>query len=477
MKFNKKTFRFITVIIITSILFLPGVLQAKEINLKEAIDWGIQHNYDLEAIRYNIETLERDLAILDSNKALQINLEVTPIWALGGQESDISNEDSNQSSTKSETSLLNLKAEKTIANDLNISAEISWNENDFVDLSFEGIVEDVNASIQLEKQIYPDSYTQSEQQTFQTENDLKKEVEELAWKEAEKQIDFIESYLNLVRIIEEVNLADKRLRLAAEKLERVQQQIRLGEGGYQQEAEAKIALMESENEFFNLKQNLIQQQKKWYLELNLPEDIQVQFKEEPAYLETLRSRMKQLTLESEKQETLFKQVLEKHYEIKNAYIDKESILKEAEWTENEGKPQINIYGGYDLSDDYWYTMLDLSWNLTDGGAQKLKEEEAEATILQKEKELDQLIKTLQLEMNQIIDQDQYNQLNLQAKLAALEEEQFTKNVLEKQYQEKIISSTQWQNQLIALAEEELKVKEAQDLLLVNRLRLAHFLGI
>lgn len=395
----------------------------------------------------------------------------------GGQESDISNEDSNQSSTKSETSLLNLKAEKTIANDLNISAEISWNENDFVDLSFEGIVEDVNASIQLEKQIYPDSYTQSEQQTFQTENDLKKEVEELAWKEAEKQIDFIESYLNLVRIIEEVNLADKRLRLAAEKLERVQQQIRLGEGGYQQEAEAKIALMESENEFFNLKQNLAQQQKKWYLELNLPEDIQVQFKEEPAYLETLRSRMKQLTLESEKQETLFKQVLEKHYEIKNAYIDKESILKEAEWTENEGKPQINIYGGYDLSDDYWYTMLDLSWNLTDGGAQKLKEEEAEATILQKEKELDQLIKTLQLEMNQIIDQDQYNQLNLQAKLAALEEEQFTKNVLEKQYQEKIISSTQWQNQLIALAEEELKVKEAQDLLLVNRLRLAHFLGI
>jgi len=477
MKFNKKTFRFITVIIITSILFLPGVLQAKEINLKEAIDWGIQHNYDLEAIRYNIETLERDLAILDSNKALQINLEVTPIWALGGQESDISNEDSNQSLTKSETSLLNLKAEKTIANDLNISAEISWNENDFVDLSFEGIVEDVNASIQLEKQIYPDSYTQSEQQTFQTENDLKKEVEELAWKEAEKQIDFIESYLNLVRIIEEVNLADKRLRLSAEKLERVQQQIRLGEGGYQQEAEAKIALMESENEFFNLKQNLAQQQKKWYLELNLPEDIQVQFKEEPAYLETLRSRMKQLTLESEKQETLFKQVLEKHYEIKNAYIDKESILKEAEWTENEGKPQINIYGGYDLSDDYWYTMLDLSWNLTDGGAQKLKEEEAEATILQKEKELDQLIKTLQLEMNQIIDQDQYNQLNLQAKLAALEEEQFTKNVLEKQYQEKIISSTQWQNQLIALAEEELKVKEAQDLLLVNRLRLAHFLGI
>ena len=138
---------------------------------------------------------------------------------------------------------------------------------------------------------------------------------------------------------------------------------------------------------------------------------------------------------------------------------------------------MNISGGYDLLDDYWYAMLDLSWNLTDGGAQKLKEKGAEAAILQKEKELDQLIKTLRLEMNKIIDQDQYNQLNLQAKLAALEQEQYTKNILEKQYQEKIISSTQWQNQLIALAEKELKVKEAQDLLLINRLRLAHFLGL
>jgi outer membrane protein TolC len=463
MKYSKKTFGFIAAIIMTIILLLPVVLQAKEIDLKEAIDWGIQHNYDLEEIRYNIETLERNLEILDAGNAIQVNLDVTPIWNFGGG--------------NTETSLLNLTVEKTIADDLNISADISWNENDFADISFGEIVEGANASIQLEKQFFPDSYTQSEQQIFQTENNIKKKVEELAWKEAEKQIDFIERYLSLVRLTEEVSLAEKSFQLATEELERVKQQIRLGEGGYQQEAEAKIALMETENQFLNLKQNLVQQQKEWYLELNLSEDIQVQFNGEPIYLDNLRSNMRQLTLENEKQETLFKQTLEKHYQIKNAYIDRESLLKEAKWTENEGKPQINLSGGYELSDNSWYAMLDLSWNLSDGGAQKLKEKETEATILQKEKELDQLVKTLQLEMNQIMDQDKYYQLNLQAKLAASEQEQYVKNILEKQYQEKIISSTQWQNQLIALAEKELKVKEAQDLLLVNRLRLAHFLGI
>lgn len=460
MKFNKATF---FAAIITSILLLPSVLQAKEIDLKEAIDWGIQHNYDLEVIKNNIDTLERDLAILDTDKAFQVSLGATPIWDFG---KGLGN-----------TSLITLTAEKTIADDFNISAEISWNKDDFADMSSGKIVSSADASIQIEKQIYPNSYTQNEQQIFQTKNNLKKKAEELSWKEAEKQIDFIEGYLALVRSTEEVNISDKNLQLAAESLERVQQQIRLGEGGYQQETEAKIALMEAENQLFNLKQSLIQQQNEWYLELDLSKDIQVQFKEEPAYLQTLRSNMEQLTLESEKKEILFKQALEKHYQIKNDYIDKESVLKEAEWIKNEGKPQVNINGGYDLSDDYWYAMLDLSWNLTDGGAQKLKEKGAEATILQKEKELDQLIKTLQLEMNQMMNQEQYYQLNLQAKLAALEEEQYIKNILEKQYQEKIISSTQWQNQLIGLAEKELKVKEAQDLLLVNRLRLTHFLGL
>jgi len=463
MNFNKKTFKLITAIIITSILLLPSVLEAKETDLKEAIDWGIQHNYDLEVIRYNIDSLERDLAILDADNAFQVNLDVTPVWNFGGGNSD--------------TSLIKLTAEKTIVDDLNISTEISWNKNDFSDISFEGIMEDANASIQLQKQIYPDSYTQNEQQIFQTKNNLKKKAGELAWKEAEKQIDFIESYLALVRLTKEVDLTEQSFQLATEELERVQQQIHLGEGGYQQETEAQIALMEAKNQLFSLQQNLAQQKNEWWLGLNITENIQVEFIEEPVYLETLRTNMEQLTLESEKPETLFEQALEKHYQIKNTYTEKDSLLKEAEWTENEGKPQINLSGGYELSDSSWYAMLDLSWNLTDGGVQKLKEEEAESTILEKEKEIDQLIKTLQLEMNQLISQDQYNQLNLQAKSASLEKEQNAKEIVEKQYQDKVISSTQWQNQLITLAEKELKAKEARDLLLVNRLRLAHFLDI
>lgn len=477
MKLSKKTVRFIALIVTASVLFLPSVLQAKEIDLKEAADWGIQHNYDLQEIRYNIEILERDLEILDAGKALQINLDVTPIWGFGGEESSISNEYGAQSSTNNETSLISLKAEKTISDDLNISAEISWKENDFEEMSFEGIVEDINANIQVEKQIYPAPCSQSEQQTFQAKNNLQKKIEELTWEEAEKQIDFIEGYLTIARLTEEVNLAKEKYQQVKEELERVHQQVNLGEGGYQQETEAKLALMEAENQLFDLEQSLTQQKQEWYLQLSLPEDFQILFEEEPAYLDALRLSMEQLNLENEKEESLFNQAIENHYQIKIGYLEKDSLLKEAEWTENEGKPKIEVFGGYDFSDQSWYAMLDLSWNLTDGGTQELKEENCEATILQKEKEIDHLIKTLQLEMNKLLDQDQYNQLNLQAKLTALKEEEYTKEMVEKQYQEKIVSSSQWQNQLIALTEIELEVKKAQDQLLINRLRLVNFLGI
>ena len=490
MKINKKIRRFIlSFIIITPLVmgFLTSSSQAKEITLQEAIEWGVQHNYDLEEARYNIETLKRDLAILDAGKALQVNLEVTPLWGLGGEEISLSDsQNSKQPSSGGDTNLLNLTAEKIIADDLNISASLSCKASGLTAGSLEEITEAIQANIQLEKQIYPQAYTQTEQQIFQTESNLKKKTEELAWEETEKQIDFLESYLNLSRLAEQLSLAEERQQLAAQELERVQEQIRLGEGGYQQEAEAKIALMEAENEVFNLKQTLTQQQKEWYLELNLPADTEVKLEGEeegegedgePAYLENLRSNMEELTIEEENLETLLPPALEKHYQIKNAYLDQESNLKEVERVRNEGKPQINFYNGYDLSEDYWYVMLDLSFKLADGGAQKLKEEEAEAVLSQQEKGLDQLVKTLQLEMKQLVAEDHYNQLNLQAKLAALEKEKSAKNILEKQYEEKIISSTQWQNQLMALAEEELKVKEAQDTLLINRLRLVHLLGL
>ena len=93
MKVNKKTVITMVLIVLATVLVSSSVLQAKEIELKEAANWGIQHNYDLQKIRYDIETLKRELETLDASEAFQVNLKVTPIFGFGGEESSNSTDE------------------------------------------------------------------------------------------------------------------------------------------------------------------------------------------------------------------------------------------------------------------------------------------------------------------------------------------------------------------------------------------------
>jgi outer membrane protein TolC len=48
--------------------------------------------------------------------------------------------------------------------------------------------------------------------------------------------------------------------------------------------------------------------------------------------------------------------------------------------------------------------------------------------------------------------------------------------MEKQYNEGIISTSNWENTKLTLREKEIKVKQAKDEWFINRLKLAHFIG-
>ena len=83
---------------------------------------------------------------------------------------------------------------------------------------------------------------------------------------------------------------------------------------------------------------------------------------------------------------------------------------------------------------------------------------------------------LKLEAEQLLDQDQYNQLVLQTQTMSLEKEQNKVKIMEQQYQQGAISLTQWENSLLVLKEKELSVKQSLDQWLVDRLKLAQFIG-
>ncbi len=462
-----------------SIFSLPaGAKKVKEISFKEAIQWGIERNHDLQIIRNSINELERNLKILDASESLQTDLSVTPIWHFGYKEEDIEEGDVVELDEKSFTTAaqVNLKSTKKLIGDINLSSEFTWESED---LNQQGNLEEtlsqINANLKLDKNIYPGSWTENEKQAYSIKNNLLKSLEELRWEEMEKQIEFIRNYLDIIRLQEQVAISGERVKLAEEELSRIRKKIELEEGGYQQETEAQIALEEAKNQLFDQKKNLSRAKKQFSLLLNLPEGTAVEFERNVDFIEGLFSRMNTMEIDHEIQANLIDEILEENYQIKNNQLEKDELIKELEWTEDEGKPKVNLSGGYQFPAN-WFVMVDFSVKLADGGVQELKEEQKQDNVRQKENDITYLQEQLKLEAEQLLDQDQYNRLNWDTRLLALEKEQSRVEIMEKQYQQGAISETQWKNEMLNLKEKEINAKQAKDEWFVNRLQLAHFIG-
>jgi len=470
-RFNQKVI-FLTVLFILILASGTGVIQAKELSIREAIQWGVENNYDLQNIRNSITELERNLDILDAAKSFQVDLSATPIWHFGKIEEDVVEMSENSFTPSAE---VNLTATKVVANDVNLSAELTWESVSLNQVDFDEMLNEINANIKLAKQIYPDTWTENEKQVYSIKNSLQMKLKELRWEEMEKQIEFIQDYLNVIRLQEQVNITREKVQLAEEALIRVNKQIELEEGGYQQKTEAQIELEEAQNQLFSQEQNLSLAKKQWFLTLNLPQDRVVQFEDSPDFIQGLVSRMDALEINPETQSDLIIEALEKNYRIKNSELEREALLKELQWTEDEGKPKVNLSGGYQFPND-WFAMVDFSVNLSDGGTQELKEEQKEANIQQKEVSIAYLIEQLKLEAEQLLDQDQYNRLHLNTQLLALKKEQDKVEIIEKQYQQGVIGEIQWKSAMLTLKEKTINVKQAEDQWFVDRLKLAHFMG-
>lgn len=461
-------------ILAIAIFFMIGIGEGKEMTLQESIQWGIEKNYDLQTIRNTLEDLQTNLQIINAGESFQIDLNITPIWRFGTDDQESVFEGKTDRFAPSVEA--NLTVTKKISPDLNFSTQIKWEAEPFSKNILNSLTEDVNASVRLDRMIYPKTWTEHEKQVYALENDIKMKWEELRWAEMEKQIEFIQNYLNILRIQELVGINRDRLQFANEELERVKQLIALGEGGYQQEKDAEIAVEEIKSQLLQREQSLLQAQKKWHLLLSLPDGVMIRYKEDYDFLNSLFYGMEMMPVDRFRTDEMIRQSLESHFRIKNIKMEKEELIQELEWTRDEGKVSVNLSGGYEYPDQNWFVMLDFSANLADGGSQNLKEQQKEDSIQSKEVSVDHLIKTMKLEIEQLLDQDQYNQLFLDTQELVLEKEKKRVEIMEKQFELGAISLIQLQNSRLTLKEKENDLLQARDQWFIDRLKLAHYIG-
>jgi len=128
---KNNSFFILFLIIFTSFIFAGANVQAKEISLEEALNWGIENSSSIKEIKDSIETIERSLNLIDTEYGFQTKISANPIIA--GDSSIITNDESN-SSESSDGSKISLKTTKLFPNGIFLQSEISLKEEDLFDL-------------------------------------------------------------------------------------------------------------------------------------------------------------------------------------------------------------------------------------------------------------------------------------------------------------------------------------------------------
>ena len=470
---KNNSFFLLTLIIMISFIFigLEINIQAEEISLPDAINWGLEQNSSLRVIKDEIKTIERNLALIDTEYAPKMSLQANPIIAGNSTKGG----DSTSTTTTTDTTpKISLETSKIFANGLMINSKISVQEEGIFDS--ENISENINRTISASKTIYPLVPILPAQEKYKAANELLKMNQNLQWQKEIKKIDFLESYLNLLRLQENLFLVETNYQYAQEDLDRMLKKIKIGEAGEKQGLEAKIALKTAEINLLQAQNDFNQQKENWYLDLNLLEGVEVDLREDLPFLEENKNWVESLELNLEDQGKLMALVVANHYQTKANLLDQENAKKELEWDLTKNKPQINLYGAYDIKDNSWGVGIDLSYNIFDGGTKKLENEAYQVNLINLEDAYLQTVAELRLELVNLINLSTVGNLNLEEKVLSYQQAELEKESYQIQLKQGLISASEFKYQELNWQETEINLKSARDEVFIAKLRLAQILG-
>ena len=475
---KNNSFFILFLIIFTSFIFSGENIQAKEISLEEALNWGIENNSSIKEIKDSIETIERSLNLIDTEYGFKTTISANPIIAGDFEEQTDDNSNGVDEGDTSFGSIsspkISLKTTKLFPNGIILQSEIFLKEEDLFDL--EKLSEGPDSAFSATKNLYPVLPIKSEQEKYLASNNLLKARENLTWQQEYKKIEFLESYFNLIRLQERLSLAKINFQYAQEDLSKILKKIEIGEAGERQEIEAKIALKKAEIDFLQAQNTFLQQKNGWYLNLGLTEKTEVPLVEDSLFLEEIIKWAESLEFNLE-EERLMELAVDNYYKIRNILLDQDSSQKEAEWNLAKNKTQVDLFGAYSSRNNSWGIGIELSYDIFDGGKQKIEDEGYQAELENLKEDYLQIVSELKLELSDLINQQEINNLNLEEKIMSWEKAKLEEESYQIQLKQGFISDSEFQYKTLGWQESEIDLKSAKDEILINKLRIAHFLGI
>lgn len=217
MKWLKLSKLLFSIFLLLYLLIIGGLVGAEEIALKEVVTSGLIHNPTLQVLEDNISQLERDLASLKAQLDWQVDI-------TGNFDKGEVNDSVPLSNSKEDVDQLEIgiQGKKSFSSGFSIKPTITFTEEEPYD--FDNLTDKYNLSLGISHPLYPSVPTEVEQKYYSTYNDLLKARDKLNWQQENKLIDFIQRYLELVSLQDNLELARENRQLSQNNLNLVLEQ-------------------------------------------------------------------------------------------------------------------------------------------------------------------------------------------------------------------------------------------------------------
>jgi len=357
---------------------------------------------------------------------------------------------------------LNLSANRKLADD-----KVTLNPSATYDFDGSEVIYGVNMSIAL----YPDIPSETMKSLIQLNNQLNQKKKELYNKKAEFIKNWLDKYLQLVRLDERIDVFGQQVKISEDNLEETQKQVSINEAGQQELLQAEINLNETEYSLKQSKQQFDQIKRQLVTDLMLKENkVALVLNEDNKVLTKLKQLTENMDINNLNKQLLIDNIVKNSSQFANIINQKEYLKQELEWLKKEDSPKVSLEGSYDSEKDIT-ASLNINYNIFDSGIQKLQEENKRQEIENTELSLEQLYQQTENNLDALIEQVELAQLNKENSLLKYQKAVEESKILKRQFDAGAIEENVLKNNQLTKENKLIDVKNNDDDIFLKKLEL------
>jgi len=463
-------------LILTLVFSFSSIIIAEELNLEKAIDLGIAKNYEIEQKREEIKELERQRAIIEAGVDWYVGFDGNYSYNTEGptfNSPDIIKDGDSVG--------FSIEGGKTTLNGLSISSQLSLQGAD--PFEFEDLDKKYRFKLDVSKRLYPILPTQTEKDFIQTDNKLIIAKDELDTVENKKEVDWLENYLKLLRLQQNLEYSKISYRLALDELELVKAQVGIGEAGENQLLMAEISLQETKLQQDQLLATIMQVKDNLSLELGIT-DNRIKIEENEEYLDSFSRRAASINVNTIDEEVV-NLSKNNNVQLREIVLNKDYAENELKWQLKDDEVKVDTFTSYNYNagsldennKDEWQVGVGISYDFYDGGQQELSVEGIKSKIKNLDRQYAYTLEQLKLQLKGMINEQKLNRMRVNSAETRLEKARLVEKLYKNQLNEGLITENQYKQKALAVNQAVVDYKEAEDQLLITKLRIALFLGL